>query len=227
MVGDLSIYNLYREDCELRYWGKEGVRARGPFISLENYVWSNSSGDLEMLSVERQTPERLVIIQRMQVERRYRDWLSPSATPNRLEAALVLPRLTFAGTTESDRTSTPSWYCTNIFCSHVTCPERLARCFACLGGASFLAYFCCGAWYWRRLPVKSRPNLTITRLMTPRIDPGLGASVLDHQDTANAALACRIAPPVTGLGPYLLAGRLQNIADSGILGRMLRYEAYR
>jgi hypothetical protein len=122
-----------------------------------------------------------VIIQRMHVERRYRDWLSPSVTPHRLEPDLVLPRLTFAGTTESDRASTASWYCTNIFCSHVKSPERLARCFACLGGASFLAYFRCGAWYWRHLPMKSRPKLTITRLMTPRIDPRLGAPVLRPQ----------------------------------------------
>jgi hypothetical protein len=51
MVGNLSRDDLYREDCELRCWGKRGVQAWGPFISLENYVWSNSSGDPEMLNV--------------------------------------------------------------------------------------------------------------------------------------------------------------------------------
>jgi hypothetical protein len=170
----------------------------------------------------------------MHVERRCRDWLSPSATPNRLEAALVLPRLAFAGTTESDRSSTPSWYCTNVFCSHVTCPERLARCFACLGGASFLAYFWRGAWHWRCLPVKSRSNLILNRLMTPRIDPGLGAPVLrppEHGE-CRAWMSIRTTSNWFGIlsvgGPAAENSRLRHPwSDASTLSRMLRYEVYR
>jgi predicted anti-sigma-YlaC factor YlaD len=96
---------------------------------------------------QHQTPERLVIIQRMHVQRRHRDWFATCAMPNRLEAVRSVPRLTLPGLLKS-RKVTDLWRRrgTARTSSAATLhaqndPRTLAQSFASLEWVSFPAHF--------------------------------------------------------------------------------------